>query len=32
MLAPLIILSIGAIFAGYYFNELLAGYNAAIFE
>ena len=31
MLTPLIILSIGAIFAGYYFNELLAGYNAANF-
>jgi len=31
MLLPLIILSIGALFAGYYFNDLLAGYDAANF-
>jgi len=31
MLVPLVILSVGALFAGYYFKDLLAGYDAANF-
>ena len=31
MLTPLILLSIGAIFAGYFFNNLLAGYGSKEF-
>ena len=31
MLAPLLLLSIGAIFAGYFLNDLLAGYNSKNF-
>tara|TARA_B100001063_G_scaffold41442_1_gene35261 strand:- start:1146 stop:2744 length:1599 start_codon:yes stop_codon:yes gene_type:complete len=31
MITPLVILSIGAIFAGYFFNNILSGYNAEEF-
>ncbi len=31
MLAPLLLLSIGAIFAGYFLNDILAGYNSKNF-
>jgi NADH-quinone oxidoreductase subunit L len=31
MILPLVILSIGAIFAGYFFNNILSGYNAEEF-
>ena len=31
MLAPLLLLSIGAIFAGYFLNDLIAGYNSKNF-
>ena len=31
MILPLVLLSIGAIFAGYFFNNILSGYNAEEF-
>ena len=31
MITPLVILSVGAIFAGYFFNNILSGYNAEVF-